>query len=967
MSSENTVLATLFIAGRTPLIPAIQLAAEYLDVDPSRIIGLRLPALPRGASVEVSLVNTQEHSAAADVGHVSVSMYSGESVQYLLDEIPSSDDACCSPSVVYYDVTRYEESEVYEQLPSKMRDYAAMTPVREASIGIFVYFFISVNDGIVIAGMLSNTVDHTSLAILSTANVIAGKIRAEPLQEYSGFVTSILSRGMYCVVYWLILALKLYLNKVSMQELRYVWGAYCPCRRSSTSSDGESHQLEFESGDAPSTHSSCPAIVRFWRNLHGLKYILLAPLCDVLVELFMFMSQPYLSIVIFSLLQQGTVPFTLLFSLIILTTRYIALEVLGVLLVIVMAVVSVMVGAHHTSPTSQSAASQTSVLLMSVLCLLATLFQALSFVLKERMFREYTQLLLSRRGKGGGEEARLDVFAVSSASNLFSMIWVFPLSLLVESFRTTADLPIMEHIIQMVGQKQTSAAFSSDSVEERRYDVSTLKSSSTLTSQRFGTSASDVSVEKPSQNGRRAGVRWVVPGLMLSLAITGTANAIAGKIRSQPLGEYSGFITSMISQVTYCVVYWIALIIMYLMGKVPLEQLRWTWTAPGRDEYTTRREDLIKPGMRWYRRWWVNVEVWWETLPGCRYTFFAAISDCLGEILMFLTQPYLSIVVFNLLQQGMVPFTLVWSLMFLRDRYTFVEVFGVSIVILMALVSVATSSTSDGSSSVIMAILCLVSTIFQALGFVLKECMFRAYTQYATRRGRQEVNLNVFVVSSSSNTFGCIWTFPLNVIVELIRTQGSNIPIMEHFADGFETLADADGAWQALVVYLCFNLIYNVNIYMLISYGSSLLTFVCNKITVPLAAIFSLISWPIIGRSTVTWLEWVTLVIILIGIALFRYGNIMRLKLDVDNAHHENPVLNYVICLFPMFRHRKSLDDGDSGLQSDKPYTHVVVNWDSITHPWRLFWPKRYVTVDDGSSNEDSKPSNYLSTSTESV
>ncbi|KAF4651206.1 ATP binding domain 4 [Perkinsus olseni] len=135
MSSENTVLATLFIAGRTPLIPAIQLAAEYLDVDPSRIIGLRLPALPRGASVEVSLVNTQEDSAAADAGHVSVSMYSGESVQYLLDEIPSGDDACCCPSVVYYDVTRYEESEVYEQLPSKIRDYAAMTPVREASIG----------------------------------------------------------------------------------------------------------------------------------------------------------------------------------------------------------------------------------------------------------------------------------------------------------------------------------------------------------------------------------------------------------------------------------------------------------------------------------------------------------------------------------------------------------------------------------------------------------------------------------------------------------------------------------------------------------------------------------------------------------------------------------------------------------------------------------------------------------------
>lgn len=459
--------------------------------------------------------------------------------------------------------------------------------------------------------------------------------------------------------------------------------------------------------------------------------------------------------------------------------------------------------------------------------------------------------------------------------------------------------------------------------------------------------------------------RWIVPTLMISLAIIGTANAIAGKIRSQPLGEYSGLVTSMISQVTYCLVYWAVLIILYAMGKIPLEQLKWTWTTPPRDEYSAMREDRIS--IPWYHRWRIGIGIWWESLPGFRYTFFAAIADCLGEIFMFLTQPYLSIVVFNMLQQGMVPFTLMWSLLFLRDRYTFIEVVAVTIVIVMALVSVVTSSTSDGNNSISMAILCLVSTVFQALGFVLKECMFRAYTRYATRRGNKEAYLNVFVVSSSSNIFGCVWTFPLNVIVELIRTQGSNIPIMDHFADGFETLANADGAWQALVVYLCFNLLYNVNIYMLISYGSSLLTFVCNKITVPLAAIFSLISWPIIGSSTVTWLEWVTLVIILLGIALFRYGNVIRSKLDVENARIDNPVLKYVICLFPMFRHRKEVNDGDSIKQYEKSHTHVVVNWESIAQPWLLFWPKRYIPVGDVTTKNSSKSAIPYSISHDSV
>lgn len=133
MSSEYTVLATLFIAGRTPLIPAVQLAAKYLNVDPSSIMGLRLPALPKGASVEVSLINTAHSTDAA----INVSVYVGESVEYLLDGLAPSNGALsqCTPSLIYYDVTRYEELDIYDQLPTGIRNSTAMIPVREACIG----------------------------------------------------------------------------------------------------------------------------------------------------------------------------------------------------------------------------------------------------------------------------------------------------------------------------------------------------------------------------------------------------------------------------------------------------------------------------------------------------------------------------------------------------------------------------------------------------------------------------------------------------------------------------------------------------------------------------------------------------------------------------------------------------------------------------------------------------------------
>ncbi|KAF4703913.1 hypothetical protein FOZ62_013254 [Perkinsus olseni] len=396
-------------------------------------------------------------------------------------------------------------------------------------------------------------------------------------------------------------------------------------------------------------------------------------------------------------------------------------------------------------------------------------------------------------------------------------------------------------------------------------------------------------VSKPTFKERFG--KWLVPFLILMLVITGTFNTVAGKIRSEPLGEYSGFVTSIIGQFVYFTVYWSILGGKALLGYVTKEEFLWVWTP--------RKDGDIDPSKRGLRRWWAR-------LPGVKYTFFSSISDVMGDNLMFMTQPYLSIIVFNLLQQGMVPFTLIWSCLILAARYTLEELCGVSLVVAMTIASAITSSTSEGSSSIGMSILCLMSTMFQALGFVIKEYMFRDYTAFAEKHGYKQTNLDVFAVSSSNHTFGIIWVFPVSILVEMARTNENVLDVM---AAGFETLLTAHGAMSSFVVYMIINVCFNITIYLLVSYGSSLLTFVSLKITVPLSAFMSLISWPLVGADTITWFEWVSLVVIMSGVVIFRHGNGKREKLEEENERidksGDTSIPKAIICFWPLFRRRR--------------------------------------------------------------
>mmetsp|Transcript_11174 Transcript_11174/g.10192 ORF Transcript_11174/g.10192 Transcript_11174/m.10192 type:complete len:127 (+) Transcript_11174:97-477(+) len=86
----------------------------------------------------------------------------------------------------------------------------------------------------------------------------------------------------------------------------------------------------------------------------------------------------------------------------------------------------------------------------------------------------------------------------------------------------------------------------------------------------------------------------------------------------------------------------------------------------------------------------------------------------------------------------------------------------------------------------------------------------------------------------------------------------------------------------------------------------------------------SLISWPLIGADTITWFEWVCLVVILAGVIIFRHGNGIRDKLEAENERldetHNKTIPKAIICFWPIFRHRKP------AREDDDPNKGVAIN-----------------------------------------
>lgn len=249
-----------------------------------------------------------------------------------------------------------------------------------------------------------------------------------------------------------------------------------------------------------------------------------------------------------------------------------------------------------------------------------------------------------------------------------------------------------------------------------------------------------------------------------------------------------------------------------------------------------------------------------------------------------------------------VPFTALWSASLLRVKYVAVELIGLIVVVLgSATAFMQLSQGGLSSTNIPMATLVCLSTACTAMSFTLKEMVFRRYT------AEYHDDLDIFVVNSAASVFSLCWSLPVSSAIEWLRQP---LGFTQRLEDGFFCLvaerptdiSSCQYATSTYIIYMSLNIFYNISVYALVAKHSALLTFVCMKLTAPLAAILSLIPWPLIGSSEIPSSEWVALAVILAGVFLFRHGNHVKDKAMADAAVSATA---WMLCCFPFFQKKK--------------------------------------------------------------
>lgn len=333
-----------------------------------------------------------------------------------------------------------------------------------------------------------------------------------------------------------------------------------------------------------------------------------------------------------------------------------------------------------------------------------------------------------------------------------------------------------------------------------------------------------------------------VAWLIIAVVLSGTANNFTGRIRAETLKEYDGTVASIVDSCVFFVFYSVGLLVQLRFAATRL-QLRYIFQSTA-----------------------------WQWLV------LAGLCDQCGTLCGFTAQPYLTALMYSLMNQAIILFTVVWSLLLLQTRYIALESVSVIVVICAAVGCVFVAGGTDGENNVSMAVLTAVSTVFPAGAYVMKEVVF---SRYGAREdlsiglvGPESRQLSVFVVQPFVGFIGMLAAVPLALAAAAMSSQDARTTLSE----GFRCLLHCEHALSSYVVYSVVNTGFNLAIILLVSNGSALLTFLAMKAIVPCTALLSPLPWPLIGAKPVPPEQWLLLGIILMGIIGFRLGTMQREK-----------------------------------------------------------------------------------------
>jgi len=333
-------------------------------------------------------------------------------------------------------------------------------------------------------------------------------------------------------------------------------------------------------------------------------------------------------------------------------------------------------------------------------------------------------------------------------------------------------------------------------------------------------------------------------GLLIFVIAFGTANRILYKIQLVPMQNYAIFI-SWVLTLAYCFLYFgIFSVRRYGLFIITDDQVAYVFTLKGLK--------LIVMGL----------------------------MDALGFVIGIFAARKLSGFLLTLLPQAIIPMSMVVAWIVLRTKFHWGQILGAAMLVGGLVVSLVPDleggTGNQGATTAIWAVIYFFSSLPNAISFVLKELVFT-----------EKPNMDIFVVNSFDSFWQLIFSillFPLVLIPGFSSVSFNNISdYIPHGAScliGFTPTSadDCNGEPWIMMMYVSVNLSWNISLLLLLKKGGAVLTFIGAAISLPLSHLAFAINWPILGSEKLNWEDGLALVIVLLGLIVYRYFSIVQKK-----------------------------------------------------------------------------------------
>mmetsp|Transcript_55747 Transcript_55747/g.130067 ORF Transcript_55747/g.130067 Transcript_55747/m.130067 type:complete len:384 (-) Transcript_55747:50-1201(-) len=222
----------------------------------------------------------------------------------------------------------------------------------------------------------------------------------------------------------------------------------------------------------------------------------------------------------------------------------------------------------------------------------------------------------------------------------------------------------------------------------------------------------------------------------------------------------------------------------------------------------------------------------------------------------------------QVLNQTLIPFTVLFSFVFLRRRYDIIQILGV--VVVLGGVLLFTSLPQCYGVSMVFAGMCIAAYGLQAAALVVKEAVFTKFARACKEQGETQHSFDAALFLAIGTLSRCLlqlllWPTFLQLTTDLsVRTSAAN-----------GVLAMLQGSVLPLTIfYIVANVGISITALLLVQKTSASTTVLANVVALPLAALLFCLPLPSLERQVFHWRLAASLALVVIGNLLYSHRSL---------------------------------------------------------------------------------------------